>query len=504
MNLSNPFGRNTFYFFTALVVIHLGFGFLLNLSVDEAHYALYGLYLDWSYFDHPPMVGWIQAPFIALNAPDGIIRLIPEALWVGIILLTRANTEKLIQVFGLYPQTNSINLAKNWSTICIMAAPILHVLAVGLLPDTLVIFLVAAMIYVGLELHERLHRSNPQDLPWWLLLGVIFGLAGLSKYTAVFFALALAICLIRWHGLVIFKRPGLWLGILIAAVMITPVLYWNWQHEWISFVYQLKHGTGGEWKIRRVGVFLLNQLATYGVLPILGLWICFKYRALSNYWLITLFLLPFALFAYLSGGGGSLPHWTSPAWVALIPLSSFGLAKAWESGSRAWISTLLTLQAIISILGFALLWSGGIPTVSKNDRLGQKNPIADLYGWQAAGDKAKDLAISNSTKHLAVQNWTLGSRLAWYARPMSVHILDDRFDQFDMWFGDLPAGSSAIVVNWTGMSFNTPTQNKQFETCETIETMPIERHGRVISEFEFMMCKNWQGQKIQAGQNQGQ
>lgn len=33
----------------------------VGLSVDEAHYALYGLHLDWSYFDHPPMVGWLQA-----------------------------------------------------------------------------------------------------------------------------------------------------------------------------------------------------------------------------------------------------------------------------------------------------------------------------------------------------------------------------------------------------------------------------------------------------------
>src|ERR1700683_4135552 len=26
-----------------------------NLGVDEAHYVLYGLNLDWSYFDHPPL-----------------------------------------------------------------------------------------------------------------------------------------------------------------------------------------------------------------------------------------------------------------------------------------------------------------------------------------------------------------------------------------------------------------------------------------------------------------
>jgi 4-amino-4-deoxy-L-arabinose transferase-like glycosyltransferase len=504
MNLTSPFGRNTFYFLIALILIHLGFGFLLNFSVDEAHYALYGLKLDWSYFDHPPMVGWIQALPVYLGAPDGILRFIPEALWLGTIILTRKNTEKIIQLFGHYPQSNTIQLAKNWSTVCIMAAPILHVLAVGLLPDTLVIFLVAAMIYIGLQLHEQLSQFEINDFSWWLLLGIVFGLAGLSKYTAVFFAIAIAICLINWHGVSIFKRPGLWVAIIIAGIMITPVIYWNSKNEWISFIYQLNHGTGGEWKIRRVGVFLLNQFVTYGFLPFLGLWLAIKYRSLSTYNLLVVFLLPFVLFAYISGGGGSLPHWTSPAWVSLIPISSFGLAKAWESGKLKLISTLLIIQGMICLVGFILLWSGGIPTISKDDPLGKKNPIADLYGWPEAGAKAKALAQSNSITHLAVQNWTLGSRLAWYARPMTVHILDQRFDQFDMWFGDLPNNASAIVVNWTGMSFSPPTQEGQFSSCEKLENMPIKRQGRIISEFEFMICHEWQSKKASTDQNKGQ
>ncbi|NCU93095.1 MAG: glycosyl transferase, partial [Burkholderiaceae bacterium] len=58
-------------------IIHLALGFTTELSVDEAHYALYADRLAWSYFDHPPLVGWIQWPLVAINAPDGILRLIP-------------------------------------------------------------------------------------------------------------------------------------------------------------------------------------------------------------------------------------------------------------------------------------------------------------------------------------------------------------------------------------------------------------------------------------------
>ncbi len=44
--------------FTALrnaVVLTFGLG------TDDAHYVLYAKFLDLSYFDYPPLVGWIQA-----------------------------------------------------------------------------------------------------------------------------------------------------------------------------------------------------------------------------------------------------------------------------------------------------------------------------------------------------------------------------------------------------------------------------------------------------------
>ena len=46
---------------------HLILAMGVGLSVDEAHYALYAYHLDWSYFDHPPLVGWLQWPAVALG-----------------------------------------------------------------------------------------------------------------------------------------------------------------------------------------------------------------------------------------------------------------------------------------------------------------------------------------------------------------------------------------------------------------------------------------------------
>ena len=40
-------------------MIHLLIIQNIGLGVDESHYAMYALHLDWSYFDHPPLVGWL-------------------------------------------------------------------------------------------------------------------------------------------------------------------------------------------------------------------------------------------------------------------------------------------------------------------------------------------------------------------------------------------------------------------------------------------------------------
>ena len=70
-----------------VTVIHFVFGFILGLSVDEAHYALYALHPDLSYFDHPPLVGWLQVLPVKLNWNDGWLRLVPELIWLISIYL---------------------------------------------------------------------------------------------------------------------------------------------------------------------------------------------------------------------------------------------------------------------------------------------------------------------------------------------------------------------------------------------------------------------------------
>src|SRR5947209_2749762 len=75
---------------------------------------------------------------------------------------------------------------------------------------------------------------------WWLAVGVAVGAALLSKYTALFFGPTILVWLIavpklrRW-----LISPWPYLGGLVAFALFSPVILWNADHGWVSFIKQL-------------------------------------------------------------------------------------------------------------------------------------------------------------------------------------------------------------------------------------------------------------------------
>lgn len=478
-------------------LLHFVLGWVLGLSGDEAHYALYGAHLALSYYDHPPLVGWIQWPLVALDAPDGLLRLIPEALWALSALFIYDTARRLHAL--LVPAAGSADAAGFWAVLAYSLAPLLHVLGIGLLPDTLLMFFTAAILWQTLRLLDDAQAHRLGD---WLLLGALLGLAGLSKYTAIFAALPVLACLLAAHGLALLRRAGPWLALMLAVVLVLPVFIWNAQHDWISFTYQLHHGKGSDWQAGQVAAFLVVQSLLYPLLVwgVFGL----RHKVLGGFeldpahaWLLAFFALPFAVLAYLSGGGSGLPHWTAPAWVALAPFAGLGLAALWTSGRRALIVTCAALQALLTLGLYTLMLLAGPPWMASEEPGSSEpemiNPFTDFYGWDQAGARATQLAREHNIQHLAVQNWTLASRLAWYARPLPVHVLAPDFDQFTLWTGPLPVGESAVLLDWSQMSHQLPVGEGMFEHCEPAETLPVQHAGRTVSRFRLHLCHGWGG-----------
>ncbi len=472
-------------------LLHAVVGAVVGLSVDEAHYLLYALHPALSYFDHPPLVGWVQWPLVALNAPIVVLRLIPGLLWLftvwGVYRLTLA----------LHPLAHGQTMTASdraqqagvWAMAALLLAPLLHVLGIGLLPDTLLMALTVALMGQTLRLMDT---SDVQRPAVWLLLGLLLGLAGLAKYTAIFTAAAVAVCLLWVHGWRLLRNPWLWACAALALCMVLPVLVWNAQNGWISFVYQAKHGSGSVWELRHVLRFLLLQVLSYGALLLWGLLGLSAWRTRAGgasaprrlAVLLAFFAIPFAIFTAMAGGGSSLPHWTAPAWVALAPFAGLGLAAA----GKGWLlRVVLLLQALLCALLLGWMVSAGQPLLK------QPNLFADLHGWDTAGQRAKALSQQHGLSSVSVQNWTLASRIAWYARPLPVHVLQTRFDQFDLWVGDLQKEEQTLLLDWSGMAYDIPTGARGFSACRLLDTQDVVRMGVPVSQFRFFACQDWSG-----------
>lgn len=493
MSLISPNASRTAWKLRVLLllvcVMHFGLGALVGLSVDEAHYALYAVHPALSYFDHPPLVGWVQWPLVALAVPTAILRLIPELLWLGTAVLVYRLANRLQRA-----NANGESDAGWWAVLALALAPLLHVLGIGLLPDTLLMFFTAALMGLTLDLMDADTVQRPAP---WLALGVVLGLAGLSKYTAILAAVAAGACLWMAHGWRVVLNRWLWLAMLVALILVMPVAVWNYQNHWISFTYQVQHGSGGGWQAVHLLRFVLLQLMVYGPLMLWG-WAGVRHsgNALQRS-LLLFFFLPFAVFAAMSGGGTSLPHWTAPSWVALAPFAGIGLAHAVHRGRHLTILASIAVQALACVGLLGLMLTAGVPFVSSAQGQGNtaapSNPLADLYGWEQAGQHARELAAQHELGSVAVQNWTLASRLGWYARPMPVYVLEDRFDQFDLWAGDLSAGGSTLLVDWSQLAYAVPLGEHGFANCTLLDSQNVSRLGTPIATFTFYACRNWSG-----------
>jgi len=410
------------------LTIHLIIAIHTPLTVDEAHYVLYGHFLDWSYFDHPPLVGWLQAVALTLGEQEWQLR-----LWA---LLCYALSLMLLHGYTRY-LTHSTACA-NLAALLFGCIPILHVLGIGLVPDSLLLPLSIALIWQAQRTLEEPHTWN------WAMIGLLLGLSALSKYTAALFAVGLLLVLLtseqswRW-----FIKARFWLAVFLAGLLSLPIFYWNLHHDWISIQYQLDHGrpeSAFEWE--KLGQSQLSQLLIYTPLVWLTTWLVVV--NIKNWWSslpqrqLMLFILPALIIFTLSAGKEpSLPHWLAFFYVLLLPLISVQLIQP-----STWKPKLVIINLIY---GFSLtLIIIVLSLFPKLTHHWSPNPTQDLIGWQEAAEIAQSLRQNNES--LIVTHWVDASRIAWYARPAAVIIMDSRFDQFDIWFGSPTIDTQGMLI----------------------------------------------------------
>ncbi|WP_321326540.1 glycosyltransferase family 39 protein [Thiomicrorhabdus sp.] len=475
-----------------MTLLHLFLAFNVELGGDEAHYALYGLMPDWSYFDHPPMIGWLQIIPMWLAPYDWSARLVPIALYAVLNYLLYQITvtffaENLTENTTAKKQTAWKGFA---SLVVLNTSIILSLMGMAMLPDNPLMVSVLALVLVT---HKLLQTNQTK---YWLLLGLFVGLAALSKYTAVTVIASLILILLierKWQWL---TSKGLWLAIIIALVLIAPILYWNAIHDWASFIYQIDHGTKhSEWRVSRLLQTQAIQFVSYTpFLFIFGWWMMLKPSnyADKNSRLLLLFSLPITLlFAWGSGYEKSLPHWVSLAWVLLIPIIVNFL---WQIRFKGWVKIVTGLHIVLMgslvLVAHSLLFS---PWINFPD---YKNPLQGDYGWPKASQTAielqKELGKTPEELPLFVSNWSYASHLAWYSRPQPVYITSGKQTQFEFWFGKPKAGMNGLLVS-PHYEKNPPITGtaNHFESCTPLKKLNEPSQGPIIVTYYYYLCNNF-------------
>ncbi|MFA6192028.1 MAG: glycosyltransferase family 39 protein [Sulfurimonas sp.] len=469
-----------FLYFTLFVaILRLLLAPFVGLGVDEAHYVLYALNLDLSYFDHPPLVGWVQYIFTSLFSTNEFGSR-TAAILIGAIT----------SIF-IYKLIFEINRNKKEAFIAVLALHasfLFNALFLMLMPDTLLFLLILPTIFAVIKLEKE------SSLPNWILLGTLLGLAGLAKYTAVLFIAPIILYFIIKKRYELFYSPKIIPAILIALIIISPVLIWNIQNDWSSFAYQSEHVVG-ENTIKWSAFFSSTaaQFVTYNPflfpLAFYGL-----YKALlsknDTLFLTALFGLVFILFfSYASLHKTALPHWSALFYLLFIPIGSYYTLQL-GAKMKKYLKFAITFGLILSSIAYAELGFKFLPFPD------YQSPHRDIYGWDMIMKKANEQIEKNPDSALAVTNWTLASRAMYYNRDYnsSVFLIDDRKDQFDIWEKESAIGKDLLFIN----TYCFKKDISQYARCDEV----IPRHefdiilgSNKVNRINFVTCKNYQGLK---------
>lgn len=469
----------------------------LGPSFDEAYYFSYSLRPSLSYFDHPPMVALIAGFFPSIT---------------GIITpLTLRLTATLLFTFGSLLLYFLALQVMQWNAAVVTFAfvhlsPMMSLGAGTLvLPDSgLFFFWVLAARFLF-----KILIKNEKRAPLWIAAGVCSGLAMLSKYTGILLGISLLLYLILYKR-DLFLSPGPYLYGFFALLIFSPVLIWNFQHDFISFTFQGSRGIG---KGIRPDLFfsaIAGQalyLTPIVFLPMLiVIWQTFKKGIFESELTYRIFFfwgtVPVLIVNFIALFKSILPHWTLPGYILLmLPLGrwyseSMGKYRWLPAVSRASIAFILLVTIIVfSHAKFGILredlWAkkGWI-----TEKQAQKDPTLDLHGWEEINTYLEREQIDREDTFLFTYRWFLSGEVEFATegkyRVMCFHPKDSR--GYGIWDAKLNmVGKNGIYI-CTNRYFYDPVEkySEYFESISAPDSLVIKRGGRYAKTIYFYRCRN--------------
>lgn len=512
--------------------VRLVAGSIVELGNDEVYYINYALYPDLSHFDHPPMVGWFIQLF-TLNLTfdsEGWIRL--AAIVSGTL------STIIIYLIGVTLSDKQTG----WYAALLYNFSIYGFVITGIfiMPDSpqmffwllSILFLLLAMTpnvsanqvtsqstianstpSIGVTSGSNITESGRAI--YFLIAGMALGLALLSKYTSIFIIAGTFIYFLRhkeWFG-----KWYSYGAVLIAFLCFIPVLIWNLDNDFISFTFHSDRVEVTQ-RLFRIdsfatelgGQILYNNPFNFAI-TLAALLAFFRKKLIpadDRVRLLIYIALPVIfIFLVISLFRSTLPHWSGPAYITLIPLAALWLRQLTQGGLKQQVlpKALKWSLGFIAILLFAALFQiflgvflnkGINPDTGK--RLGIKDITLDMYGWRQFGDKFSELHTADlksgrmdSSAVIISHRWFPAANIDYYvAKDLDMDVLTmapiertHKYAWITGYRGGYKLGMDAYFIS-SSYDFQNPHHlYDDYFTIEKADTIPIYRQKVLVEYF---------------------
>jgi hypothetical protein len=395
--------RALLIFLTIWTVINLIQAAFVELHADEAYYWVYSRFLDWGYFDHPPMV----AVFIKLG--DAI-----NASTLGLRLFTVLSST--LSIYLLWKMLRSYAENIRLFIVLYSAIVLFHVYGFITTPDAPLSFFIVLFFYI----YQRYEKED--KLKWAFLLSIAIACLLYSKYHAI-----LVLFFTILSNFKLLQRRSFWLVVAASIIVYVPHIWWQVQNGLPSFYYHVIDRSADLYKASFTGDYIVAQLALAG--PLIG-WYLYKsvvlFKAGDSFLRAVKFnCVGIFIFFLLSTFKGRVEaHWTLPAMLGLFMLAYVALAK---KGMPKWLERLALVNIGLVILVRLIL-------IFPVDALMKIKVVAYYFGTEKWANEIHKRAGASPV--IFTDSFQVPSRYNYYTRSTQGFGYDSRYyrkNQYDIW-----------------------------------------------------------------------
>ncbi len=230
----------------------------IPLHGDEAYYWMWSHHLQWGYFDHPPMIAFLISLTNHISESEWGVRL------VNVFSFT-------IAAFYIFKFTAELSDDKTALNAVLIFLSVIIVNAGYIITTTdapTILFWTLSLYYSYRAIFFGSWRE-------YILAGIMLGLLMMSKYTSILLVASILLFILLKRRNILFSIK-FYVTLLIALIIVSPMVWWNYKHDWISFLFQIHHGSSDVFKINLESFFTFIA-GQFGIFSPVFAWLLFYY-----------------------------------------------------------------------------------------------------------------------------------------------------------------------------------------------------------------------------------